>query len=150
MADVRVTTGSRSRVVGEPVGVSLNTFGLTRLEGITGEDLLPIVVSALEPSREQAFNDWPKETHASSESIRIEPDEVGEKHVRVALKVGGQQLIEDPRNVKHIDYAPYLEFNGSPSGYPPGILSYAFFSHQREMRDRIHEGVALLIQSRLG
>lgn len=149
MADVRVLRGARSRTVGVPVGVQMSTFGLDRLEGISGSDLEPICLEAMEPVREQAASEWPIDTGASIDTLRIETDEVGAKHVRVSLRIGGPQLVSDPRNVKHIDYAPYIEFNGSPGGTPPGTLAYAMSSQARLARSLIHAGVRELIRRKL-
>lgn len=149
MADVRVTVGRRSHVPGTMVGMNLNTFGMERLESITGEDLAPIVEAALTPAFDQAHGDWPVLTGASRDSMAINLIEVGPRHARAALQVGGEQLINDARNVKHIDYAPFIEFNGTATA-PAGILLYAMTVNHQEMRDAIHAGVAALIRERLG
>lgn len=150
MADVRVTRGVRSRTPGVPVGVQVNTFGLDRLlEGVTGNDLEPLLHNALIPAYDQAHNEWPVDTGASRDTLRIETDEVGARHARVSLRIGGLPLIEDPRNVKHIDYAPFIEFNGSPGGSPPGILLYAMTSQARLIRSLIHANVRELVERRL-
>lgn len=149
MADVRVTRGSRSRIPGVPVGVQFSTFGLDQLEAISGADLEPIVLEAIQPARDQAASEWPIDTGASIDTLRIETDEVGARHVRVSLRIGGAPLIADARNVKHIDYAPFIEFNGSPGGTPPGILSYAVSSQARLIRSLIHAGVQEMIRRKL-
>lgn len=149
MADVRVTRGLRPRTVGAPVGIQVSTFGLDSLRLITGADLLPILEGALEPAETQVREEWPVDTGASRDTLRIEADEVGAHTARVSLRIGGEPLIADARNVKHIDYAPFIEFNGSPGGSPPGILLYAMTSNARRIRDTVHEGVAKLMQERL-
>lgn len=149
MAGVRVLTSSRVSTVGQPVGIQVSTFGLRQLQTISGADLEPIITEALQPALEQLQADWPVDTGASVDSARIETDEVEERSARVSLRIGGEPLINDPRNVKKIDYAPYLEFNGSPGGTPPGVMLYAMSANRTLMRDTIHEAVALLIQERL-
>lgn len=148
MADVRVTTGTRSHVPGTMVGINVNTFGLQRLEEVSGADLMPIVVAALEPAREQLRSEWPVLTGASRDSILIYPMETGPHLARASLSVGGYVLIEDPRNVKHIDYAPFIEFNGTATA-PAGLLLYAMSSNKASIREAIHSGVAALLQSRV-
>lgn len=150
MADIRVTHGLRPTSIGEPVGVQVNTFGLQRLEGITGEDLAPILLRALEPVKEGVQRDWPRDTGASGDTIRTEVDEIGPVRARASLRVGGDELRRDPRNRKGIDYAPFIEFNGSPGGTPPGTILYNFSVNRAEMRRAIHEGVRQLLLSRLG
>lgn len=149
MANVRVSRGSRVRTVGAPVGVQVSTFGLDRLEGVTGADLEPILTEAMQPARDVVAADWPIDTGASIDTLRIETDEIGARHARVSLRIGGAPLIADARNTKHIDYAPYIEFNGSPGGTPPGTIAYAMSSQARLMRDLIHAGVRALLMSRL-
>ena len=150
MADVRVTIGRGSRIPGTEAGIQVNTFGLERLlEGITGEALEPILHQALEPSFEEAHGNWPVLTGASRDSMRVETIEVGQRMARVALLVGGDQLKSDPRNPSGKDYAPFIEYNGTPTT-PPGTLSYAIHSHEQEMRDTIHAGVSLLVQELTG
>ena len=149
MATVRVTRGSRSRIPGTTVGVQVSTFGLDRLETISGSEMEPICREAIEPARELVAGEWPIDTGASIDTLRIETDEIGATHCRVSLRIGGPQLIADPRNVKHIDYAPYIEFNGSPGGTPPGTIAYAMSSQARLMRSLIHAGVRELIRRKL-
>lgn len=150
MAQVRVLRGERVRTVGEPVGVQVSTFGLKALEGISGADLKPIIMGAAELPANMIRETWPRWTGASGDTIRIETDEVGAKHARVSIRVGGQPLIEDPRNEKHIDYAPFIEFNGSPGGTPPGTILYAMHVTNAAMRAQIHAGVRALLQARAG
>lgn len=145
MADIRVTIGSRSREPGTRVGVQLNTFGLKRLEaGINGEALAGITLEAAQPMLEQALSDWPVWTGASRDSLELTVEEVSAHLARIRLQAGGQRLIEDARNEKHIDYAPYIEFNGTKTA-PPGILAYAVHSQAAEFRAKVHAGVSALI-----
>jgi len=144
---VRVTTGGPGDYFYGDVGIRVNTFGMKKLQaGVTGEMLMPIMLEAIEPARLDAFTNWAYLTGASRDSIEVVPLEVGPRVARAALQVGGDKLINDPRNVQHKDYAPYLEFNGSPGGTPPGILSMAFHNNDAAMRAAIHAGVARLIQ----
>lgn len=149
MATVRVLRGARSRVPGTTVGVQVSTFGIDELEQISGSELVPILLEAMEPVRQVVAAEWPIDTGASIETLRIETDEIGIRHARVSLKIGGTPLIMDPRNTKHIDYAPYIEFNGSPRGTPPGTIAYAFSSQARLMRSLIHAGARELIRRKL-
>lgn len=149
MADIRVLRRSRVQTIGAPVGMQVSSFGLSRLEGISGADMEAVAHTAIQPALHQAKADWPIWTGASGDTIRVETDEVGPHHVRVSLRVGGLPLIADPRNEKHIDYAPFIEFNGSPGGTPPGTLLYAMTSQDRLMRSILHEGVTALLASRL-
>lgn len=138
MADARVTFGRRSRVPGTDVGINVNTFGAERLLGmLTGPQLEAILHEAIVPAFEQLKQDWPILTGASSDTIRIETVEIGARHARVALLVGGEALIADARNEKHIDYAPFVEFNGT-SKTPPGTMAYAMHSNQAQIRQTIH------------
>jgi len=162
MAGIRVTTGGMgggkfpSRVKGTAFGLQVNTFGLKRLrEGITGAAMAEIAIKALEPAKEEAFEEWPKppsepeeeyqRTGASSESIRIEVIEVGSTTARVALTVGGEQLINDPRNESHKDYAPIVEYLGTPY-VRPGIITHALFANMDRITQELHTGVAQLIE----
>lgn len=156
MAGTRTTisgVGGRkfpSKTPGDITGLSLNTFGLDKLQaGINGELLAEILMVAIGPAEEQAKEEWPKETHASVETIKSVVTEVGPKMARVALVVGGPELINDPRNKKHIDYAPYIEFNGSPGGTPPGTLTHAMAANEVEMKRIIRVSVAQLIEDLL-
>lgn len=154
MADIRVTqsgVGGKfpSRVKGTRAAFQLNTFGMTKLhEGITGEVLAEIAFEAIQPAYEQALVDWPKITHASVESIEVTTTEIGDKVGRVALQIGGEKLINDPRNKKHIDYAPYVEYNGTAKT-PPGTLTHCMVMHEQEMKRFIHASVKHLIQELL-
>lgn len=150
MADVRVTRGNRIQTIGAPVGVQVNTFGLQRLAaGVDGDHLEEILTDAMSIPEAVVQETWPVDTGASLDTLRIETDEVGPSHARVSLRIGGAPLIADPRNTKHIDYAPYIEFNGSPGGTPPGTILYAMTSTDRQVRDRIHNRVRELIEDRL-
>ena len=156
MASVRVTVGGiggskfPSHDKGDPTGLSLNTFGLQKLESsITGERMVPILMRAIELPKEQVEENWPNDTYASIETLRVEVDEVGPHMARIILTIGGPQLIEDPRNKKHIDYTPFVEFNGSPAGRGMGTFSRAFAVTQQDMADIIHAGVEEMIAESL-
>lgn len=149
MADIRILRGARSRTPGTTVGVQVSTFGLDSLENISGAELEAIALEALEPAREQVAGEWPILTGASLDSLRTETDEIGPTHVRVSLRIGGPPLMADARNEKHIDYAPFIEFNGSPGGTPPGTIAYAMSSQARLMKSLIHSGVRDLIERKL-
>jgi len=149
---VRTTIGGiggskfTSKKPGTPTGVGLNTFGLQALKGaVTGDNLVPILLAAIEPAKEEAFNEWPKRTWASSETIRTEVVEVGSTFARVALTVGGQQLIDDPRNESHKDYSPYIEYVSHP-----GILFNAMNMNNTLIKEKIREGVRQLIEEAVG
>lgn len=148
---VRTTIGRRSREADSTVGVQINTFGLDKLaEGINGQDLLDILLEAAEPSRVEAYNNWAYLTGASRDSIELVPVEAGERLARIVLQVGGDKLRNDPRNHSHKDYAPYLEFNGSPSGKTPaGVLRNSIYDNDREIRERIQEGLKRKIEEKL-
>lgn len=143
MADVRVTTGSRSRIPGTQVGLEVNVFGMTKLQaGINGEFMAEVGVEALQPAYQDAYLEWAVLTGASRDSIEIAVSEVGERLARVVLQAGGEKLMTDPRNHDHTDYAPFLEFNGSPSGsQSPGAIARAIFSNDRLMREIIHQKI---------
>jgi hypothetical protein len=151
MANVRVTVGGvgqkiMSREPGTRVGLQVNTFGIDRIrDGLTGEALVPILTEAIQPAFLQLLAEWPVITGASRDSADVETTEIGAKYARVALQIGGQKLIEDPRNIKHIDYAPYVEFNGT-SKTPAGTLTHAMVANQDEMRDYIHDRVSELLR----
>lgn len=149
MANVRVTHSKMSRVPGTRTGIMINTFGLDKLsKDVNGDALMHISMEALIPAMTDVFENWPVQTGASRDSIHIAPIEEGDYHARAMLAVGGQQLIEDPRNRSHKDYAPYIEFNGTAT-VRSGTLTRAFFSNDREMRRLIHEGVRNLIAESL-
>lgn len=149
MADIRVLRKSRVQTVGSPVGMQVSSFGLEKLMGVSGSDMEPLAHEALLPAFTQVQSEWPVLTGASLDSLRIETDEVGPTHVRVSLRIGGVPLIADPRNTTHKDYAPFIEFNGSPGGTPPGTILYAMSANDRLMRTMLHEGVTALLASRL-
>lgn len=154
MSQVRVTiSGSaggrfRSRIPGTQVGLQVNTFGMDRLiAGVNGDSLLEITMEAGQIAFDQAFEEWPVLTGASRDSIELIPAEVEARRARVILQVGGPLLIDDPRNRSHKDYAPFLEFNGSPSGSSaPGVILRAIADNDAAIREAIHAGVAALIQ----
>jgi len=146
MADVRVTTGTRSRLPGTQVGVQLNTFGMSRLEaGVTGEAIVDILLKAMGPSFDQAVSEWPVQTGASRDSISLDVVEAAAVRARVVLQAGGEKLINDSRNVSHKDYAPFIEFNGTATA-PPGILLNSVFGRDAEIRDEVHSGVTELVR----
>lgn len=157
MAGVRVTTGgvgqrSMSRVPGTPTGLQINTFALQKLKtGLTSEMLAPIVLEAAQPAYLQALAEWPVyegRDHiggASRDSIEVGVIETTDHAARVALTVGGPQLIADPRNRSHKDYAPYVEFNGT-SKTPAGTLTHAVFANQDQAVAYIHEMAVRLIE----
>jgi hypothetical protein len=148
MADIRTTFGRRSREQGTVVGVKVNTFGLDRLQAsFTGDRLAPILVEALQPSFNEAYAEWPVLTGASRDSIDIVVAEVLERAARVALQAGGPTLIANPLNTSHKDYAPFIEFLGTPTA-APGILVRAIYSNQDAIKQRIRDGVKALIASR--
>lgn len=151
MADIRVTTGGKSelsRIPGTQVGVQMNTFGMQKLlAGLTGEDLVEVLVEGIQPAYDELKENWPVLTGASNDSIEVAVLEVNPRSARVVLQVGGPQLIADPRNKSGKDYAPFIEYNGSPSGsVGPGIMTYSFAVRDREMRKLIHAGVSALIK----
>lgn len=140
-----------SREPGDPTGMSINIFLMQKLqEGITGQELQEIATEALSIAEGIAQDEWPVDTGASNDSIRIEEIETGAKHARAALVVGGEPLKEDPRNEKGIDYAPFIEFNGSPGGTPPGTMVHAMALAQPEMVDLIKQRVSELIKGLVG
>lgn len=151
MANIRVTVGGigqqrMSKRPGDITGLAVNTFGMDRIaDGLTGEALLPILLEALQPAFLQLLATWPVVTGASRDSAEVVPVEVGLKFARAALQIGGQALITDGRNKSHRDYAPYVEFNGTPRT-SPGTLLNAMIDNQPEMRDYIHNRTELMIR----
>src|SRR5476649_482700 len=144
-SSIRVTRGKEFTTSGT-LGMQVNVFGLTKLQaGINGEAIAPILVDALQPALETAKGTWPILTGASIESMRVDVIEVNAKSARAVLQIGGEQLIGDPRNISRKDYAPFIEYNGSPSGRGQGSMVNAFYGNEAEMRRIIHDGVALLI-----
>lgn len=162
MANIRVTqTGvgtvghvggyRNNRSPGDPTGLQINTFGMDKLiGGLTGDQLVEIVTEAFQPAYFQLLSEWAVDTGASRDSARISVIEVGARMCRVALEIGGQQLIDDIRNEKHINYAPFLEFNGSPGGTPPGVLLNAVIDNYPEAVQYIHERVGWMIKRIIG
>ena len=147
MAQVRVTTGRRSREPGTTVGMQVNTFGLSKLQaGVTGEAIAEILLEALQPALADAKSEWPILTGASISTMETVVSEIGPTHARAVLQVNGEKLIADPRNVSRKDYAPYIEFNGSPTGRGQGAISNAIFGNDRQIRADVHAGVAALIR----
>ncbi len=147
MGNIRITTGRRSRETGTTVGMQVNVFGLSKLEaGVTGEAMAPILIEALEIPLAEARSEWPVLTGASLDSMEIGIVEIGPRLARAVLQVGGPVLMADPRNKSHKDYAPYIEFNGSPTGRGQGAIANAIGSNDTEIRKTIREGVAGIIQ----
>jgi len=146
MASVRVTTGKRSREKGTTVGMEVNTFGLKKLQGaVNGESMAQILLDAGQIAFVEAFNEWPVQTFASRDTLKLETAEVGPTHARVILQAGGPDLINDPRNTSHKDYAPFIEFNGTATA-APNIIARSIMSNDRAIRKQIHDAVAALIQ----
>ena len=85
-------------------------------------------------------------TGASIESMETVISEIGPKHARAVLQVGGDKLINDSRNTSRKDYAPFIEFNGSPTGKGQGAISNAIFGNDRQIRGDIRAGVTALIE----
>lgn len=141
-----------SREPGTITGLQINAFALRNLiTGLTGDALAPIVFEAAQPAYLQALAEWPVyqgRDHiggASRDSIEVVTTEITDRVARVAITVGGPQLIADPRNKSHKDYAPYVEFNGT-SKTPAGTLTHAVFANQDEAVEYIHEMAAKLIE----
>lgn len=151
MANTRTTFGRRSRAPGEQVGVQINLFGLNKLEAaVTGDKLAEILLYAAQPAYDEAHADWAVDTGASRDSLELGVAEIMPRAARVVLQAGGEKLISDPRNRSKKDYAPFLEFNGSPSGsMGPGTIQRAVYSNDRVIKDRIREGVSRLIREAL-
>lgn len=139
---------ARRRTPGTKTAIEVNAFGLQALQGITGEEIAEILLYALEPAREMAIEEWPKQTYASVETIGLEVTEIGAKSARVALVAGGEKLINDPRNKSHKDYAPFIEFNGT-STTPPGTLTSSVILTDRERQQRLRDGLAMLLKRKL-
>lgn len=153
MANIRTTVGGiggkfPSRVPGDPTAIQVNAFGMKALEGITGQEIAEVLLHALEPARDMAIEEWPKDTHASSETIRLEVTEIGQKSARVALVAGGKKLIEDPRNVSKKDYTPYIEFLGTPTT-PPGTMTSSVILTEKERQQRLRDGIASILDRKL-
>lgn len=138
-----------SRVVGTKTAVRVSAFGMTALQGITGEELAPLLLHAMQPAFEQAHAEWPRDTHASVDSMALEVMETGPKLARVALSAGGDILIQDPRNVKGIDYAPFIEFNGTAT-VAPGTMTSAVILNDSIIKERLRQGLRELIRSKIG
>lgn len=148
MALVRITQGRASRVPGTQVGVQLNTFGLDEVRGrVTGRELAVILIDSAQPMLSDAFENWPKKTGASSESIELMIVEENEHSARIVLQAGGQTLENDPRNKSGIDYAPFLEFgtNGRPAH---GALRNAVYDGETEFKSLVRDGVRALLVGR--
>ncbi len=142
---VRITTGRRSRETGSQVGVQLNTFGLGKVkEAVNGKELARILIQSAQPMLENAFDNWPKLTGASADSIELVVVEEGETHARIVLQAGGQKLENDPRNKSGIDYAPFLEF-GTNGRHAYGAIRNAVFDGESAFKDNVREGVRELI-----
>lgn len=147
---IRITTGRRSRVPGEQVGLQVNTFGLDKLQaGLTGEAIAPILYDALQPALRDAQSEWPVLTGASLSTMVVGVTEVGPRFARAVLQVGGEALINHPDNPSRKDYAPFIEFNGSPTGKGQGAISNAIFGNDRQIREDIRNGVKALLMELL-
>lgn len=162
MADTRFTTGRRIRTTGLPVGVHLNLFGFAKLEaGVTAPALSAILMDAGQVALVDAISNWPVDTGASQSTIKLLPvsstDSLRSHHAggdpsrsaRVVLQVGGPELIAHKDNPKHIDYALYIEFNGSPAGRGQFTILNAILGNEVEMKAQIKAGVGSLIRSLL-
>lgn len=137
-----------SRVPGTMTAIQVSSFRAEKLKTISGDELAPIIFNAMILARDQAIMDWPKDTHASVETIELEIKEVGPKFARVALQAGGPKLISDPRNKKKIDYAPFIEFNGTPTTHP-GTMTVSVLSNEENMKQAIRAGLIALIEAKL-
>jgi hypothetical protein len=104
----------------------------------------------LGPSKDDAISNWPVLTGASRDSIEIFISEVKPRSARAVLQVGGETLINDSRNKSHKDYAPYIEFNGSPSGRGQMAIRNAIYGRDTEIRQAIHARVAALVKDLTG
>lgn len=150
MANVRVTTTRASRQPGESSGIQVNVFGMQALEeGITGEVLNEIMLQAAQPMLEAVIQNWYEhwfnfDTGASQDSIMLLTTEVAERSARIMLQAGGQRLIEDARNTKHVDYAPFLEFHEGG-----GMIRSAVFDNRDDFVRAVREGVTARIQELL-
>jgi hypothetical protein len=136
-----------SRDPGSLVGVAVNTSAIGKMRGrVTGRNILPILMKAVKKyALPQAKEEWPIETGASHDSIRVIAVEVSENRASAGLTVGGQQLIDDSRNERHIDYAPFIEFNGSPAGRGEGTITNAMFGNQDAILEDVREGTGMLV-----
>lgn len=153
-SNIRTTVGGiggkfPSRTPGSRTAIQVNAFGMKALEGITGAEIAEVLMAAMQPAKEHALIEWPILTGASRDTIGLEVTEVGEKFARVALVAGGKQLIEDPRNKSKKDYAPFIEFNGTPTT-TPGTLTSAVIITEQDRKRIIREGLAAIIKRRLG
>jgi hypothetical protein len=149
VASVRVTLGRRSREPGTEVGVQVNVFGLKTLQGaLTGEAMAEILHEAGQIALDDAYAEWPVQTQASRDTLELVTISVANTSARVALQAGGDRLTSDPRNVKHIDYAPFIEFLGTATA-APNIIQRAIYSNDGAIRNRIHALVAERIRSSL-
>lgn len=146
MANVRITTTRASRQKGESSGIQVNVFGMQALEeGITGEVLNEIMLQAAQPMLDEAIQNWYEhwfkfDTGASQDSIQLLTTEVGDHFARIMLQAGGQKLIEDARNVSHVDYAPFLEFHEGG-----GMIRSAVFDNRDDFVRAVREGIAYTI-----
>lgn len=138
-----------SRAKGTKAAIQVNAFGLKALQGITGADLAPILLHAMQPAFDQAQSEWPVLTGASKDSMLLEVTEAAGKRARVALAAGGEKLIQDPRNDSKKDYAPFIEFNGTPT-VAPGTMTSAVIQNDGIIKERLREGLRQLIRSRIG
>lgn len=131
-----------SRAAGTLTAIQMNTFILDKVRShITGEELAPILLDAMEPALEQALAEWPVDTGASKSTINTDIMEEGPKSARVALHAGGEDLINHPDNPSKKDYAPYIEFNGTLTAHP-GTLTRAMVTNEEEIKERLKKGLA--------
>lgn len=150
MANIRVTTTRASRQPGDSSGIQVNVFGMQALEaGITGEVLNEIMLEAAQPMLEAAIQNWYEhwfsfDTGASQDSIELATTEVGDHFARIILQAGGEKLINDSRNAKHVDYAPFLEFHEGG-----GMIRSAVFDGRDEFVRLVRDRVAARIQELL-
>ncbi len=141
----RTNVGRRPRGVGTTVGMEVSTFGLDKLQaGINGETIAPILVEAIQPALLEAREAWPVLTGASLSTMVAGVSEIGPHHARVVLQVGGEALITHPDNKSKKDYAPYIEFNGSPTGRGQHSISNAIYGNDKQMRQTIKNGIKAL------
>jgi hypothetical protein len=117
-------------------------------ESVNGQALADIALDAYQPAMDDAVAEWPVLTGASRDSIILEVVEVAPRYGRVALQVGGEILKNDPRNKSGRDYAPFIEFNGTPNAVP-GILFRAVNMNIEQIRRVIHAKVAELVRGSL-
>lgn len=128
-----------SREKGVPIALQMNTFVLDKLRSrISGEELSQLQVEAMQPALEAAQADWPVLTGASKDSLQIVVMEENQHSARVALQAGGEQLINDERNIDKKDYAPFIEFLGTATT-SPGTIARAVITNEELIKERLKE-----------